>query len=45
MQDDTDRAAACSVADKSGVWFSVIGTCIYGTEEWNEMSSYDHYVG
>ena len=45
MQDDTDRAAACKVADASGVWFSVIGTCVYGTDEWEEMAACSHYVG
>lgn len=45
MQDDTDRAAACKEADKEGVWFSVIGTCIYGTDEWTEMANCAHYVG
>ena len=45
MQDDTNRAAACKVADASGVWFSVIGTCVYGTDEWEEMAACSHYVG
>ncbi len=45
MQDDTDRAAACKVANGSKVWFSVVGTCIYGTDEWEEMASCDYYVG
>lgn len=45
MQDDTDRAAACKVANDANVWFSVIGTCIYGTDEWTEMSGCDYYVG
>lgn len=45
MQDDTDRAAACKEADRANVWFSVIGTCIYGTSEWDEMAACDHYVG
>ena len=45
MQDDTDRATACKVADNAGVWFSVVGSCIYGTDEWEEMAGYDHYVG
>lgn len=45
MQDDTDRAAACKEADRAGVWFSVIGTCIYGTAEWEEMANCAHYVG
>lgn len=45
MQDDTDRAAACKEADRANVWFSVIGTCIYGTSEWDEMAACNHYVG
>ena len=45
MQDDTDRATACKYADSKGVWFSVVGSCIYGTSEWEEMAGYAHYVG
>lgn len=45
MQDDTDRAAACKEANNAGVWFSVIGTCIYGTDEWEEMAGCNYYVG
>ncbi len=45
LQDDTDRSAACKEADRSGVWFAVIGACVYGTSEWEEMASYSHYVG
>ena len=45
MQDDTDRATACKEADNAGVWFSVVGACIYGTDEWEEMAGYSHYVG
>ena len=45
MQDDTDRATACKEADNAGVWFAVVGACIYGTDEWEEMAGYAHYVG
>lgn len=45
MQDDTDRAAACKVANDAGVWFAVVGTCIYGTSEWEEMAKCNYYVG
>jgi len=45
LQDDTDRAAACKEADRSGVWFAVIGACVYGTAEWEEMAACAHYVG
>jgi len=45
LQDDTDRSAACAEADRSGVWFAVIGACVYGTAEWEEMAACAHYVG
>ncbi len=45
LQDDTDRSAACKEADRAGVWFAVVGACVYGTAEWEEMASYPHYVG
>lgn len=45
MQDDTDRAAACKAANDAGVWFTIIGTCVYGTSEWNQLAACDYYVG
>lgn len=45
LQDDTDRVAACQLASKKGVWFAIAGSCVYGTEEWNQLNSCDHYVG
>lgn len=45
LQDDTDRVAACQLADKKGVWFAIAGSCVYGTEEWNQLNACAHYVG
>lgn len=45
LQDDTDRSAACAEADRSGVWFAVIGASVFGTAEWEEMAACAHYVG
>lgn len=45
LQDDTDRQAACELADRNGVWFAVAGACVYGTSEWEQMAACAHYVG
>lgn len=45
LQDDTDRVAACQLASGKGVWFAIAGSCVYGTEEWNQLNACEYYVG
>ncbi len=45
LQDDTDRQAACEMANRNGVWFAVAGACVYGTDEWEAMAACQYFIG